>query len=141
MSSSAMSEASSTTLQQLNEQYIAALLNADVRWYSEHLAEDFVCINSDGAIRDKRQFLEDVAAGPEVKDYKLQDVSIRFYGDTALVQAKGVFNRKDGSPGQSRYTDVYVKTDHGWRVVSAQITRAPGETSPIASQRAFDPSD
>lgn len=80
-------------------------------WYSEHLAEDFVCINSEGAVRDKRRFLEDVAAGPEVKD-----VSVRLYGGAALVQAKGVFTRKDGSPGQSRYTDVYVKTGESWRV-------------------------
>jgi ketosteroid isomerase-like protein len=130
MSTPSQPEASDiSTLQQLNEQYISAILNADVGWYSKHLSEDFRCITSDGAVRDKRQFLEDVAAGPEVKDYKLSDVSVRLYGGTALVQAKGTFTRRDGSPGQSRYTDVYVKTDHSWRVVSAQITRAPSETS------------
>jgi hypothetical protein len=111
MSTPAISEGSDrSTLQQLHEQYIAALLKADVGWYSEYLAEDFLCINSDGAVRDKRQFLKDVAAGPEVKDYKLQDVHVRFYGRAALVQAKGVFTRKDGSPGQIRSTDVYMKT-------------------------------
>jgi len=109
-------------VRQLNEEYISALLKSDVVWYSEHLAEDFVCITSEGAARDKAQFLGDVAAGPNFNDYELHDVQVRFYGHASLVQARGVFTRKDGSPGESRYTDVYVKTDHGWRVVSAQIT-------------------
>lgn len=116
-------------VRQLNEGYITALLKSDVGWYSEHLAEDFLCITSDGLVRDKAQFLGDVAAGPYVLDYELQDVHVRFYGGTALVQAKGVFTRKDSSPGQSRSTDVYVKTHDGWRVVSAQITRARSEGS------------
>jgi len=111
-------------VRRLNEEYISALLKCDVGWYSEHLAEDFVCITSEGAVRDKAQFLGDVAAGQNLNDYELDDVQVRFYGHAALVQAWGAFTRKDGGPGESRYTDVYVKTDHGWRVVSAQITPA-----------------
>jgi ketosteroid isomerase-like protein len=117
------------TVRQLNEEYIDALLKSDVGWYSEHLAEDFRCITSDGLMRDKSQFLGDVAAGSNILDYELQDVHVRFYGCTAIVQAKGVFTRKDGNPGQSRYTDIYLKTDDSWRVVSAQITRLPSEGS------------
>lgn len=111
-------------LQQLNQQYIEAVMKADVNWYRQHLAGDFVCIDSEGAVFDKEAFLQHTARGPYVADYKLENVQVRIYGETALVQATGLFTRKDGTPGMCRYTDVYVRTGDDWRVVSAQITRA-----------------
>jgi ketosteroid isomerase-like protein len=110
-------------LERLNQQYIAAFLNADVEWYRQHLADDFICIDSDASVFNKEEFLVRTARGADVKDYKLENVNIRIYGNTALVQATGLFTRKDGSPGLSRYTDIYVKADDEWKAVSAQITR------------------
>ena len=112
-----------TRLQQLNEQYIEAFMKSDVNWYQQHLTEDFVCIDSDGSVLDKEAFLRRTARGPDVTDYKLENVKVRIYGETALVQATGLFTRKDGSPGISRYIDVYVRTGDDWKAVSAQITR------------------
>jgi ketosteroid isomerase-like protein len=109
----------------LNEGYIAAYLNADVDWYRQHLAEDFICIESDGTVLDKAAFLTDCAKGPDVASYKLADTTIRIYGDTGIVQARGNFTRPDGSTGTSRYTDIWVRTaKDGWKTVSAQITRS-----------------
>jgi hypothetical protein len=110
-------------LERLNKEYIDAYMSADVNWYKKTLAEDFVCIESDGNVIDKEQFLINTAKGPDVAEYKLQNVNIRIYGITALVQATGLFTRKDGSKGVSRYTDIYVKSDEDWKTVSAQITR------------------
>jgi ketosteroid isomerase-like protein len=111
-------------LKQLNEQYIEAVVNADVGWYQQHLADDFVCIDSEGNLLDKEAFLRRTAGGPYVSDYRLEEVQVRIYGETALVQAAGFFTRKDGQPGMCRYVDVYVRTTDDWKVVSAQITRA-----------------
>ena len=113
-----------TTLERLNQEYVDALMNGDVEWYREHLAEDFVCIESDGSVLNKDQFLDNTAKGPEVADYILHDVDIRVYGEAALVRATGVWTREDGSMGMSRYIDVYVKQREGWKTVSAQITRS-----------------
>ena len=110
-------------LEQLNDQYVNAFMNADVEWYREHLADDFVCIESDGSLLNKDQFLGNAAKGPDVKDYKLHDVDVRIYGNVALVQATGSWIGKDDRKGISRYTDVYVRSDGGWKTVSAQITR------------------
>ncbi len=114
-----------TRLKQLNEQYVEAFMKADVDWYQKHLSDDFVCIESDGSMIDKAEFLRGAARGPDVREYRLAEVHVRFYGDTALVQATGLFTRKDGTQGKSRYTDVYVRNGDGWKVVSAQITRTP----------------
>jgi ketosteroid isomerase-like protein len=111
------------TLERLNEDYIRAYMTADVNWYEEHLADDFVCIESDGTVLNKIQFLSNVANGPDVAEYKLEEVRVRIYGSVALVQATGLFTRKDGATGVSRYTDVYAQTGEGWKAVSAQITR------------------
>jgi len=113
-----------TTLEQLNKEYVDAFMNADVEWYRKHLAEDFVCIESDGSVLNKDQFLLNAAKGPDVDDYKLHDVDVRIYGNVALVQATGSWTGKDNAKGISRYTDVYVKSGGDWKTVLAQITRA-----------------
>jgi len=110
-------------LRELNEAYIQAFMSGDVAWYDRHLADDFVCIESDASVLNKTEFLAQTAKGCDLAEYDLQKVDIRRYGDVALVQATGVWKAKNGSPGISRYTDIYVRADGDWRVVSAQITR------------------
>jgi ketosteroid isomerase-like protein len=112
-----------TILERLNQEYVDAFMNADVDWYREHLAEDFVCIESDGSIVNKTKFLTNTVKGPDVADYKLEHVDVRVYGDVALVRATGLWTSKGGSMGMSRYLDVYVKQREEWKAVSAQITR------------------
>jgi hypothetical protein len=111
------------TLRHLNGEYVRSFMEADVEWYRQNLAGDFQVIDSDGAELDKAAFLIQTAKGPDVAAYKLDKVNVRFYGDVALVQATGIFTRKDRSTGTSRYTDIYVRDGKDWKVVSAQITR------------------
>ena len=110
-------------LRRLNELYVRATLTCDVEWYRARLADDFVCIESDGTVLDKDSFLQRIAGGSDLADYQLHEVDVRCYGDVALVRAMGSWTAKTGKPGTSRYTDVYVRADGDWKVVSAQITR------------------
>jgi ketosteroid isomerase-like protein len=110
-------------LRLLNEQYVAASLAGDVEWYRSHLADDFVCIDSDGSVLDKDAFLRLTAKGSDLAEYRLDDVNLRIYGDVALVRANGSWKTKTGVPGVSRYIDVYVRSGGQWKAVSAQITR------------------
>lgn len=112
-----------TILERLNQEYVDAFMEADIDWYREHLAEDFVCVESDGTVRNKAEFLTNIGKGPDVADYRLEHVDVRIYGEAALVRATGLWTRKDGSMGMSRYLDVYVKQSAEWKTVSAQITR------------------
>jgi ketosteroid isomerase-like protein len=111
------------TLLLLNEQYISASLSGDVEWYDAHLADDFVCIESDGSVFDKTAFLHMTRKGSDLSEYRLDAVDVRFYGDVALVRASGSWTAKNGTPGVSRYVDVYVRSGEKWKAVSAQITR------------------
>jgi ketosteroid isomerase-like protein len=110
-------------LERLNREYVNAFMNADVDWYRKHLAEQFVCIESDGSVLTKQEFLSNAANGPDVVDYNLESVDVSIYGEAALVRATGLWHRKDGTIGLSRYIDVWVKQNGDWKTVSAQITR------------------
>jgi ketosteroid isomerase-like protein len=110
-------------IRRLNAQYVAAALAGDVEWYRKMLADEFVCIDSDGSVLDKAAFLRMTAEPPELAEYRLNDVDVRFYGDVALVRCTGHWIARSGQPGVSRYVDVYVRDGDGWKVVSAQITR------------------
>jgi len=112
------------TLSRLNQEYIDAFMEADVNWYSDNLAHDFVCIESDGSFLRRDDFLRNAAHGPDVAAYTLADVRIRVYGHVALVHATGRFTRGDGTEGTSRYTDVYVLREGRWKAVAAQVTRS-----------------
>ncbi len=107
-------------LRMLNEQYVQASLAGDVEWYRAHLADEFVCIESDGSVLDKNAFLQMTANGSELAEYRLDEVDIRFYGDVALVRATGSWRAKNGALGMSH---VYVQSSDDWKVVSVQITR------------------
>jgi len=113
-------------LRELNAQYIRASVSGDVAWYEDRLADDFVCIEHDGSVLDKPAFLRKTATGSQLAEYNLEQVDVRQYGDVTLVRATGQWLTKDGTPGVSRYTDVYMRMNDDWRVVSAQITRPLG---------------
>jgi hypothetical protein len=110
-------------LERLNQEYVDAFMNANVDWYRKHLAEQFICIESDGSVLTKQEFLSNAAKGPDVSDYNLESVDVSIYGEAALVRAAGSWHRKDGTIGLSRYVDVWVKQNGDWKTVSAQITR------------------
>jgi ketosteroid isomerase-like protein len=111
------------TIRGLNQRYIDAFLHSDVEWYRSILSDDFVCIDSDGSILHKAEFLKRAGEGPDVIAYELEKVDVRLYGDVALVQATGRFTRQNGIVGHSHYTDIYVRKEEDWKVVSAQVTR------------------
>lgn len=48
-------------LARVNAEYVQAFLHADADWYREHLADDFVCIEVNGSVLDKEQFLRRAA--------------------------------------------------------------------------------
>ena len=111
-------------LMQLNQEYVDAFMNADVEWYREHLTDDFEVIESDGSTLNKAEFLVNTKKGPDVTEYKVQNLKLRIFGDVALIRATGLWTGRNGFQGLSRYTDVYLRTGNGWKVTSAQITRA-----------------
>ena len=119
-------ETDEAVLRSLNQQYVDAFMNADVGWYREHLDDRFLCIECDGSVLTKEEFLRASAEVPELISYQLDEVSVRILGasaDVGLVRARGSFTRRDGSTGVSLYIDNYVRRGGAWKAIAAQITR------------------
>src|SRR5262245_18614462 len=116
MTSSAMQE-----LGELNEGYVRAGETADVRWYDEHLAPDYLSSNVDGGILDKQGFLERIGRRGPASGYRAVDVQIRILGEVALIHAGFRFDKPGGGAGHGRYTDIWARREGRWLCVSAHF--------------------
>ena len=112
-------------IQKLNDDYLQSFLKCDVARYRELLAEDFRAVLSDGRIIGKAEFLQQAAVPPAVTGFRLDEVLIRTYGDTAVVNGLVRYLKADGAPVISRYTATYVRTKSQWQIVATQFTRVP----------------
>ena len=112
-------------LRTLNEHYVQAFRAADVAWYDAHLAPDYVVVYGDGSLHDRGAALADFAQpyfATHLKSFPVDDVSIRRYGDVALIRAENAYELKDGRKGVNRYTDLWLKQDGRWLCIAAHIT-------------------
>ena len=113
-------------LRRLNQEYVDAFLHSDVDWYERHLASDFRCILSNGSVLDRAQFLVEAAQPAALKAFDVEDVSVQFEGDTAIVVARTVRETADGKREQSLYTDIWVGRDGRWQTLLAHATAIAG---------------
>jgi ketosteroid isomerase-like protein len=118
------------TVATLDTEYQAAVKNNDVATMDRILGDDFVLVTGLGKTYSKRDLLEE--ARSKRMQYERQEDSqqkVRVWGDTAVVTAllwaKGT---QDGKPFDYKlwFSDIYLKTEKGWRYVFAQAsTRIP----------------
>ena len=119
----APSPADHRMLADLNDHYIRSVRESDVRWFDEHLAQDFANGNADGSFSDRRAFLAFIARPSTVPDICAEDVQIQVVGDIGIIHARTAYTKPDGQAGAGRYTDIWWRADGRWRCVSAHVTR------------------
>jgi ketosteroid isomerase-like protein len=118
-------------LRKLNESYVEAFRQSDVAWYDAHLAPDYRVFSGDGSYNDRAMALANFAQptfATRMKSFPVGKVSIRRFGDIALIHAENAYELKDGRQGVSRYTDIWQKQDGQWRCILAHINvhKSPG---------------
>ena len=106
-----------------------ALLKRDVAGLSRCLADEWALITSDGTRVTKAVALADLKSGAlEIDSFRLDDVTVRLYGNTAVVRGliteQSKLRGKDTS-GKSRFTDVFVKRDGHWQAVASHESNLP----------------
>lgn len=110
-------------LEELNRGYVRAAERSDVRWYAEHLAEDYLSSNPDGSLVDRAAFLARIAHPYPGSNLQAVDVRIRLLGDIALIHAGFRDTKPDGRIGEGRYTDIWARRGGRWLCISAHFTR------------------
>jgi ketosteroid isomerase-like protein len=111
-------------LHDLNHNYVRSVQESDVRWFDEHLSDDFLNSNPDGTLVDRVGFLAQIAKKSPVTKLKEDDVRIVVRGDFAFIHARTTFTKPDGTQGTGRYTDIWWKRAGRWLCVTAHVTRA-----------------
>jgi hypothetical protein len=116
-------------LSELNAQFIKNFINQDAVAHNKIIHKDFLCINSDGSITNREDYIKGWATAYRHSGYitfSYTDEYIRIFGNMALVRSKTVFTKTvDGKEvgGNSVYTDTYIKENGEWLCVQAQLTR------------------
>jgi ketosteroid isomerase-like protein len=110
-------------LRQLNDDYVRAYLACDVARFQALLADDFSGVLADGRVIDRAQFLAQAAQPPDARELRQGRVTVRVFGDTALVASLVGYRRSDGTAVRTRYSAVYVRRGQAWRIVWVQWTR------------------
>lgn len=110
-------------LAKLNDDYISAVQHSNVKRFEEILADDFLCSMPDGALLDRRQFLEQTAKPVTIRNLQAHEVTVRLMGDVAIIHARTSYTTGDGQAGGGRYTDVWARRNGRWLAVSAHVTR------------------
>lgn len=111
-------------LRQMNDDYVRAFLSCDVARFRSLLADDFSGVLADGRVIDRAEFLREAAEPPDARDLRLHGVTIRVFGDSALVAALVTYTRANGAGVSTRYSSVYARRQGRWQIVWVQWTRA-----------------
>jgi len=114
-------------IRELHNKLIQAQLNSDIATLDRLWADDHIFTNPLGLVQTKAQRLAEIkSGGRKLELFKITDVKVRVYGDTAVVTSRAIIKgQRQGQDisGQFRGIDVYVKKQGSWQVVAAQATR------------------
>lgn len=113
----------------LEARWNQALVDQDISTLETILADDFVFVAPDGSVTGREALLGFVRNRTVTVDpFVTEEVSVRTYGDTAVVIGRFTQTIRRGEQHQTttyRYTDVYVRDAGAWRAVSAQSAIIP----------------
>jgi ketosteroid isomerase-like protein len=89
-------------------------------------ADDFTVVWFDGRIVNKEEDVKTYESNDAVfSEFKIDDLKVRFYGDTAIVVGQGLIKARTKTQdlsGKYVWTDTFVKQDGEWKAVASQVT-------------------
>lgn len=101
----------------------AALRSNDADAYAPLLADDYTFVNPQGIMINKTQRVESIrSAQVKFESFAYNDVKIRLYGNTAVVNAKAGMKYSGGNADTVLVTMMFVKKTDQWQLVAAQAT-------------------
>lgn len=110
-------------------QWAESVATGDQTVVERILADDFVGVDPKGPLYDKAKMVSNTANSPKyfVSNH-VNEVKIRFYGDTAIAQGSESWVRKNGERGRFVWTDTWVRRNGQWQIMAAEDLIAPEPT-------------
>ena len=107
------------------KEWMQAWMDKDEAKFNDILAEDFLLGSSRGLWMNKSQWIEGAVGPFTCTDFRWKEIKVRVYESVAVVNAitsqTANVGKEDWS-GQFMVTDVWVKTNGKWQVVSRHGT-------------------
>ena len=111
-------------------QWAESVATGDVSAIERILADDFIGVDPKGRQYNKVQMISDTQNAPKsFASNHLNDVKVRFYGDTAIAQGNETWQRHNRERGRFVWTDTWILRSGRWQIVAAEDLIAP-ESSP-----------
>ncbi len=127
-------------LTRMIHEFLAAASRNDAAAHDRFWAEDLIYTRGAGVRVGKADIMKSVRSSTPVKPgeqpsavFTAEDIRVQQYGNVAVVAFRLVAKtERDGKPVVANYfnTDVLVKRDSKWQVVSHQVTPIPEPKQP-----------
>jgi len=107
-------------------QWAESVASGDTTVIERILADDFVGVDPKGRQYGKTEMISQTRNAPKyfVSNH-LNEVKIRFYGDTAIAQGNESWQRHTGERGRFVWTDTWIRRHGRWQIVAAEDLDAP----------------
>jgi ketosteroid isomerase-like protein len=102
-------------------QWAESVASGDTKAIERILADDFIGTDPKGNLYDKATMIADTKDAPKyfVSNH-LDQVKIRFFGNTAVAQGSESWERRNGERGRFVWTDTWVRRNGRWQIVAAE---------------------
>ena len=114
-------------IRQSEKEWAESVATGDSAVIVRILADDFVGVDPDGSHYQKAEMVKGTYDAPKYfLSNHLNDVKVRFYGNTAVAQGDETWvKRKDSATGRFVWTDTWVLRNDKWQIVAAEDLIAP----------------
>jgi ketosteroid isomerase-like protein len=114
-------------LRKIQQDWADARLKRDSSFPKRIEADDFTVVWFDGRIVTKQEDVQTYESDDAVfTEFKIDDLKMRFYGDTAIVVGQGSIKARTKNQdlsGRYVWTDTFVKQKGAWKAVASQVTQ------------------
>ena len=108
-------------------QWADAVADGDVSVVQRILADDYIGVDAgDGHLYDKAEGISWIRDHHnEFLSNQLDQVKIRFFGNTAVAQGSESWEKRTGERGRFAWTDTWILRNGRWQIVAAEDLIAP----------------
>lgn len=112
-----------------------SVVTGDTRTLERIIADDFLGVDPKGSQYNKKQMIAGTREAPKYfLSNHLNQIKVRFYGDTVIAQGDESRVRRSGEQRHGRFvwTDTWVKRNGRWQIVAAEdLTVLEAAAEPI----------
>lgn len=116
-------------IRESESRWAEAVANGDVSIVQRILADDYIGVDAgDGHLYDKAEAISFIREHySEFISNHLNEVKVRFFGNTAIAQGSESWERRTGEPRRGRFvwTDTWVLRNGQWQIVAAEDLVTP----------------